>query len=102
MQNDFCHLISIFIVQGPFTYYGLTFIPAWITGHMFSKLWDDNTPHPFINVPIRNWVALGALIDSLTNESSTLLNISWWHQAVARTDADLWSLKLCGILLGTI
>ena len=33
---------------GPFYYYGLTLIPAWISNHMPGKVWDEIT-YPFLN-----------------------------------------------------
>ena len=35
-------------VWDPFYWYGLTLIPAWISYHMTSKVWDDST-YPFAN-----------------------------------------------------
>ena len=34
--------------SGPFYQYGLTLIPAWISNHMPSKVWDWVT-YPFLN-----------------------------------------------------
>ena len=32
----------------PFYWHGLTFIPAWISNHAPSKVWDEIT-YPFLN-----------------------------------------------------
>ena len=37
-----------FYPWGPFYKNGLTLIPAWISNHMPSKVWDEIT-HPFLN-----------------------------------------------------
>ena len=34
--------------SGPFYLHGLTLIPAWISNHMPSKVWDEIT-YPFLN-----------------------------------------------------
>ena len=34
--------------RGPFYYYGLTLIPAWISNHRPSEVWDEIT-YPFLN-----------------------------------------------------
>ena len=36
-------------ISGPFYEHGLTLIPAWISNHMPSKVWDDIT-YPFLNI----------------------------------------------------
>ena len=37
------------VSRGAFYYHGLTFIPAWISNHMPSEVWDEIT-YPFSNV----------------------------------------------------
>ena len=39
----------LFSASGPFYSNGLTLIPAWISNHMLSKVWDEIT-YPFLNV----------------------------------------------------
>ena len=36
------------LAGAPFTKNGLTLIPAWISKHIHSKLWDEIT-YPFLN-----------------------------------------------------
>ena len=35
-------------IIGPFYQHGLTLIPAWMSNHMTSKVWDEIT-FPFLN-----------------------------------------------------
>ena len=39
---------QIINTSGPFYEHGLTLIPAWISNHMSSQMWDGIT-YPFLN-----------------------------------------------------
>ena len=46
--------------QGPLYLHGLTLIPAWISNHIPSKVWDE-IPYPFLNfngytVEVYEWI----------------------------------------------
>ena len=42
------HIMTTVVTSGLFYYHGLTLIPAWISNHMLSKVWDEIT-YLFLN-----------------------------------------------------
>ena len=62
-------MAKIFDPRGPFYYYGLTLIPAWISNHMHNKVWDEIT-YPFPNFnggTIEVWVWISNFIPHFIN-----------------------------------
>ena len=68
------------MISDPFYKYGLTLIPAWISNHMSSKMWDEIT-YPFQNFKgytVEVWEENGEVIPHYTVWSTLVI----WYQEI--------------------
>ena len=67
-------LVPIFYSSIPFYQNGLTLIPAWISNHMPSKVWDEITyPLPNFNGAVEVHIHAGImLVEGATRDSFSL------------------------------
>ena len=74
-------LTHVFIIRGPFYQHGLTLIPAWISNHMPSKVWDEITcPFPnFSGTAVEVWEWRSNFIPHLVMDVITYscCDLSW-------------------------